>query len=618
MRFYLLAFCCFFSMFSITLSAQYWQQEANYTMDIDMNVEAHQYKGKQTLVYTNNSPDELTKVFYHLYFNAFQPGSMMDVRNLTLPDADGRVGDRISNLKQDEIGYIKVKTLTMDGQPVTFDHVGTILEVTLPKGIKPNTSVTFEMTWDAQVPLQIRRSGRDSKEGIEFSMTQWYPKMCEYDIEGWHANPYIGREFHGIWGDFDVTIHIDRDYIVAGSGYLQNPETIGYGYEKKGQKVNRPSGEKLSWNFKAPNVHDFAWAADPDYVQTTAQVPGGPLLRFFYEKDIETKTNWENLPEYTIKAFEYIEPRFGDYPWKEYAIIQGGDGGMEYAMATLITGKRNMRSLIGVTVHEVMHSWYQMILGTNEALYAWMDEGFTTYATNETMNAILDLKQDNPNAGSYRGYKYVVEQGLEEPLTTHADHFATNTAYGIASYSKGAVFLHQLSYVVGQDVLDRSMLRYYDEWKFKHPTPRDFKRVVERESGLELDWYFEHFVQHTTSIDYSIEGIETTSGGTAIQLKRVDRMPMPLDVVVTLNDGSQMTYNIPLRIMRGAKKVQSTDSTNGFKVAQDWPWTNPDYTLTVPFSKDKIESVEIDPTGRMADLNKDNNVFPRKPKEDKE
>ena len=205
-----------------TTSYGYWQQHVNYTMEIDMDVNSYQYNGKQKLVYTNNSPDVLNRVYYHLYFNAFQPGSEMDVRSRTIADADPRVGDRISKLQPDEIGYIKVKSLKQNGKTISHETVGTVLEVKLDQPIQPGESVTFDMDFDAQVPVQIRRSGRNNKEGVALSMAQWYPKLAEYDDEGWHADPYIGREFHGVWGDFDVKLTIDKDYVVGGTGYIQS------------------------------------------------------------------------------------------------------------------------------------------------------------------------------------------------------------------------------------------------------------------------------------------------------------------------------------------------------------------------------------------------------------
>ena len=318
----------------------YWQQHVDYTMDIDMNVNNYQYKGIQKVVYTNNSPDKLNKVFYHLYFNAFQPGSQMDVRSLNIKDPDRRVRDRISKLNDNEIGYIKVNSLKQNGTEVRHETVGTILEVTLNDPIEAGESVTFDMIFDAQVPIQIRRSGRNSKEGVALSMSQWYPKMAEYDFQGWHTPPYIAREFHGIWGDFDVTIHIDKSYTLGGTGYLQNPQEIGHGYEDVTKALNLPSGDKLSWHFKAPNVHDFMWGADPAYIHDVLKMDNGIDLHFLYKKTLASEylENWKKLQSKTADLMTYFSENIGQYPYKQYSVIQGGDGGMEYAMSTLITG----------------------------------------------------------------------------------------------------------------------------------------------------------------------------------------------------------------------------------------------------------------------------------------
>ena len=605
-----LAFLLFF-LNNIFLQAQpdRWQQRAEYKMDIDFDVEKHQFTGTQEIKYFNNSPDTLNKVFYHLYFNAFQPNSMMDVRSRTIADPDRRVGDRISKLSEEEIGYLKVKSLEQGGKATTFETVGTILEVTLAEPILPNSTTVLAMTFDGQVPIQIRRSGRDNREGISYSMAQWYPKLAEYDYQGWHANPYIGREFYGIWGDFDVTISIHKDYMVAATGYLQNPQEIGHGYEDENKPMKLPKGDKLTWNFKANDVHDFLWAADPDYKHITLVRENGNALHFFFQAGENTTENWEKLPEIMDEAFSYINKHFGQYYYKKYSFIQGGDGGMEYPMATLITGERRLGSLVGVSVHELMHSWYQMMLGTNESLYAWMDEGFTSYATNRVMNHLRGKgllggngqAVDNPQVRSYSGYFNIARSGQEEALTTHSDHFILNTAYGIASYSKGAVFLHQLEYIIGKEAFDRGLLRYFNSWKLKHPNVNDCIRIFEKESGLELDWYKEYWVNTTHTIDYAVKSVDDKDGKASIQLQRVGVMPMPIDVQLTYTDGSTEMYNIPLRIMRGEK------TEGNIKVVEDWPWTNPEYTLMLDRSKSDIQSIEIDPTKRLADIDGQNN-----------
>ncbi|KOY51324.1 M1 family metallopeptidase [Polaribacter dokdonensis] len=578
----------------------YWQQQVDYTMDIDMDVNNYQYKGTQKLVYTNNSPDDLDRVFYHLYFNAFQPGSQMDVRSLNIADPDRRVRDRISKLKPNEIGYIKVNSLKQDGAAVTYETVGTILEVQLQKPIKAGETVTFDMLFDAQVPVQIRRSGRNSKEDVALSMAQWYPKMAEYDFQGWHTPPYIAREFHGVWGDFDVTLHIDKSYVVGGTGYLQNPQEVGHNYADRNQPLNLPEGDKLTWHFKAPNVHDFMWAADPDYNHDILKMPSGPTLHFFYKKtlDGEYLQNWKKLQPQTAELMAYFSENVGKYPYKQYSVIQGGDGGMEYAMATLITGKRKYGSLFGVTAHEMAHTWFQFLLASNESLHPWMDEGFTSYISNKAENQILNENKENPHTGSYRGYRTIVDRGYEESLSTHADRYHTNWAYSTASYSKGNIFLSQLEYVIGSENVAKGLKKYFNEFSFKHPTPNDIKRSMEKVSGIHLDWYLNEWTQTTHTIDYGVKSVDDKT----ITLERIGKMPMPIDVDVEYADGTTESFNIPLRIMRGVKPTNAT-------VLQDWAWAIPTYSFNVAKS---VKSVTIDKSGLMADVKLDNNTYPEK------
>jgi hypothetical protein len=590
------------AQFSGFSSNGYWQQKADYKMDIVMDEDQHQYAGTQTLSYTNNSPDKLNRVFYHLYFNAFQPGSMMDVRSQTISDPDSRVGNRISLLTEDEIGYIRVKSLKMNGKAVSFQEVGTILEVDLAKAIAPGETVKFEMVWDAQVPLQIRRSGWMNAEGVEFSMTQWYPKMCEYDDEGWHSNPYVAREFHGVWGNFEVTIHMDEKYTIGGTGVLTNASEVGKGYAKL-TKSNSKNG-KLTWKFKAENVHDFAWAADPDFKHDMVKTASGVTMHFIYQDNSEFNQNWKDLQPFAEKGFDFLSSHFGQYPYPQYTVIQGGDGGMEYPMTTLISGNRNLRSLVGVTIHEASHSWYQGVLATNEALYEWMDEGFTSFATAECMARLFETGSDNPHRSAYSSYLSEAKNNSENALVTHADHYTTNRAYGVAAYSKGEVLLTQLGYVIGNDVRDNALLSYFDQWKFKHPDAKSFKRVMERESGLELDWYFEYFVNSTHTIDYGVKEISGGNTSTSVVLERIGLMPMPIDLEIETTDGNVMMINIPLEMMRGAKKQ---DENLKFVVEKDWPWTNPTYELKLDIPIDQILKITIDPKSEMADLNRANN-----------
>jgi hypothetical protein len=589
--------------FRVSAQSDRWQQRVKYQMEIDFDAVKHQYKGSQKLVYTNNSPDTLQKVFYHLYLNAFQPGSQMDVRSRSISDPDSRVKDRISKLSPAEIGYQKVLSLKQNGKSLKYEVVGTILEVTLNEKILPKSQHTFEMEFEAQVPLQIRRTGRNNNEGIDYSMAQWYPKMSEYDYEGWHSNPYVGREFYGIWGDFDVKITMDAAYTIAGTGYLQNPEKIGHGYSSK--NVTHKPGDRLTWHFIAPEVHDFMWAADRDYQHDVVKVDDNLDLHFFYQTDTLANV-WKQMEPLAVRSFKIMNEQFGRYPYKQYSVIQGGDGGMEYPMATLITGRLNLHALTSVTVHESIHSWFQGVLATNESKYPWMDEGFTTYAQNIVMAELFPSKGDAQRTAT-TSYRSLVKSGTEEPLTTHSDHYNTNKAYSIASYNKGAVFLNQLNYTIGKEQFQRGMKRYFNEWKFKHPNPTDLKRIMEKESGLELDWLWENFVGTTKTIDYGIREVLANAGKTDVVLERIGQMPMPLDVVVSYKDGTQENFYIPLEIMRGEKNEKFYS-----KITQmaDWGWTYPEYSFTIERNISDIQSIVIDPSQRMADIDPDNNAWP--------
>lgn len=612
-----------------------WQQRVKYNMNIDVDASSNKFTGKQKLEYSNNSTDKLDKVYYHLYWNAFQPNSSMDMRSRELgkvltnsrPDWDTRVKDRILNLKDNEIGYQKIISLKMNGVPQPFKYHETILEVDLTKAILPKTKVVFEMEFEAQVPLQIRRSGRDNPNtGVRYSMSQWYPKMCEYDYEGWHPTPYIAREFYGVWGDFDVTISIDKTYKLGGTGVLLNANEIGWGYDKPGTELKEITAAKRNWHFVGNNIHDFVWAADPDYSHIVRKVTNGPVIHVIYnnpDNKADTKA-WEKVGDAAVTVLPFIEKTFGKYPYPQYSFIQGGDGGMEYPMATLINS-----AYIGTVFHEWMHSWYQMMLGTNESMYPWMDEGFASYADdlvskyyekksslqdykdtlkahpeNTNLKNLIDMLPDD-HSGAYNGYFRLVKSGLEEPLTTHADHYNTNFAYSVASYSKGEIFLEQLGYIVGASVRDKILLKYYDTWRFKHPNASDFFKLAQDQSGIQLDWYKEYWVNTTKTIDYSIDSLWEENGVSKIRLKRIGQMPMPIDLQLTFKDGSTEMHNIPLNLMFGNK--QNENASEPFIVHEEWKWTHPYYIVEFKHKLTDLTKAEIDPSKRMADTERKNN-----------
>ena len=388
---------------------------------------------------------------------------------------------------------------------------------------------------------------------------------------------------------------------------MQNPNEIGHGYEDEGVEPKKVRGKTLTWHFYAPMVHDFMWAADPDYIHDTLKMENGPTLHFFYKDKDELKENWQNLQPKTQEAMEFFNKNLGTYPYEQYSVVQGGDGGMEYAMSTLITGERSFGSLVGVMVHELAHSWFQHVLATNEAKHAWMDEGFTSFISSLCMNEIMDQQKENPFENSYKGYFALAQSGKEQPQTTHADRFDLNFAYGISAYSKGSIFLSQLGYVIGQDKLLASLKEFYNKYKFKHPVPNDMKRVAEKVSGLELDWYLIDWTQTTNTIDYAVRSIREDGQATVVSLERIGLMPMPLDILVVYEDGGRETYYTALRMMRGVKDNPYPDINR--TVLDDWPWAMTNYEFTINRPMSEVVAIVLDPSQLMADVNRNNNIW---------
>ncbi len=596
-----------------------WAQEVHYEMDITLHADAHRYTGHQVLTYANHAPDTLRTVYYHLYFNAFHPESMMAERNRQLPDPDGRVVPRVFHLTPDEQGRHRIQSLTQDGQSVSYDIHDTVMRVDLATPIPPGDSSTFELDWTAQVPLQTRRSGRDSRgDSIDYTMTQWYPKMAEYDERGWHANYYVNREYYAPFGSFDVELTLPAEYTVGATGVLQNPNEVGHGYDIEGNGTWRPpdgtpNQDSLTWHFTAENVHNFAWSADPDYVHDKVTADG-TTHHILYKPEVAEQ--WEPLTSDMPKLTAFFSREYGEYPYPQMTVAQGGDGGMEYPMFTVVSSynrpdfdtKRGRLSVLGTTVHEFAHMWYYAALGSNEADYAWIDEGFTSYATSEGMAHLTGGSASHSPAVIARFQKL----GLFESLNTPADWFETNIGYGVASYPGGEMVVDMLGYVIGDETRDQWFKRLFRERKFQHPDPFDLELFAEQESGLMLDWYFHQFTGSTRTLDDAITDLDQTPTDTGYEatltLERKGEAALPHDLKLTLADGSTQWVNVPLASMHGHKPVP-----DDWIVTSPWPWVQPGKTITIEVPT-PVETATLDPNERTPDLNRLNNStdFPLK------
>jgi aminopeptidase N len=284
---------------------------------------------------------------------------------------------------------------------------------------------------------------------------------------------------------------------------------------------------------------------------------------------------------------------------------------MEYPMTTLITGNRSLKSLVGVAVHELVHSWYYGVIATDELSYAWMDEGFTNYVTILTMTELYKagfLSGDHTERNfesDYKNYAALANLGIEEPMSTHANYFSTNTAYYGATYAKGCVFLAQLEYLIGTKALQNVMLRYFNTWKFKHPRPEDFICIAEDESGLVLDWYHDYWILSTKKINYRIESVQPDGNTSIVTLYRSEEMPMPLEIIAKTRRGTEFKFYLPLDLAHGVKPIEAPEWT----ILESWRSVNPVYTFSIPLKFAQLASIEIDPSGRMADIDRTDNVF---------
>ena len=477
----------------------------------------------------------------------------------------------------------------------------TILEIILANPLLPGETSLFTMDFKGQIPIIIRRAGRDSPMGVKYSMAQWYPKISEYDYEGWNTAPYTGREYHGVWGNFDVSIEIDEEYIVAASGYLQerDPNDI---------KLGVRSGKKRIWNFIAPKVHDFTWAADPDYIHDIFEGPNGVKLNFYYKDDPKILQNWKILQPITAELMKFFNENIGIYPYNQYSVVQGGDGGMEYSMLTLIDSGEDLIPLISVTSHELAHAWFQGVLATNEMKHEWMDEGSASYFGELGESHVLDI-DFHPlyTKGAYQDYISLANSGQEMPQSTNANRYQFNRAYEDTAYDKGFVFLSQLRYIIGDEAFKKTIKNYYNTYKFTHPLPNDLRRIAEQSSGILLNWYLTDWTQTTNKINYAINKIEKNKNKSVITLERIGLMPMPLEVLLSYKDGSDEYYYIPISLMRGEK--EQPKYAKSWIQLNDWSWASKKYTFKIKHKLESIKSIDINPTGLLADTDYTNDIL---------
>lgn len=629
-----------------------WQQSVHYWIDAELDTDQHLLFGREKILYTNLSPDTLDCLYFHLFINAFQKGSQMQAFQEERDAMYG--GSVISYLPERLLGYERISAVKNDkGEPLDFEIDDTTLKIFLTQPISPNGSVTLSMDFEVKIPLLIRRMGRHNREGVDYTLAQWYPKVCAYDQNGWNTDPYLGKEFYGEFATYDVSITLPQQYVVGATGRLQNAVDIAammktppeltikdrvMAQERIDSNFARDQDElemvlsslsKLAknnpllpvmrtWVFHADNVHDFAWCADPDYGYEQAEWKG-KKIHFLYLPDV--KEQWKEMKSWTIAMMQYMSDHVGPYPYDDFTIAQAGDGGMEYPSIVFITGRRGRFSLASVTAHEVAHNWFYAALANDETREAWLDEGMTSYYTTRLMEHLFgrfaNIEYDSPfkqkhfpkqdaRINTYIGYQWWTKQGFEQKILTPSDRFTDDQSYLYSAYYKGEIVMFALEYYFGLERFDELMRRYFQNWKLHHVSTHGFKRFLEEVTGADLDRFFEDWVGTTKVCDYSIAGYsekwihDSTAryNDIKIELERRGGIAMPLDVYVKLKNGEWHGFRIPTH--------NNDPDIEGLERRPIWFPFEKKYDLLLELN-DRIDHVVLDTTQLLPDVFRMNN-----------
>ena len=588
---------------------RYWEQRADYDLHGTLDTAAKSLHGEMTLRYTNNSPDTLHFLWFQVEQNAFSPGSL---NSLVFP-AESRFGAR--NFEGGDVIERFNEVVATKKTPLKTRVEGTVMKVDLAAPLAPGKTTTFDVAWHFNIPEHgADRMGRD---GSLFELAQWYPRVCVYDdLRGWNTEPYLGQgEFYLEYGDINVAVTVPAGYIVAATGTLQNAAEVLTPTQvsrlaqaaksetpvhiitqqdlQSGAARPRKTGT-MTWRFSAKDVRDAVWAAAPDYLWDASSWQGH--MAFAYYRPSATET-WKDAADMArMSIMEYSE-RWFPYPYPQISAVEGPISGMEYPMLAMETKSADKYDLYNVVTHEIGHMWYPMIVGSNERMHMWQDEGFNTF-----INYFSEARR-YPEKGSYEQRvahdRDMVEQFMQhnydEPLEVQPDRINPQLL-GENAYVKTAVGLAQLrDEILGPQAFDEAFREYTRRWAFKHPSPADFYKTMEDVSGKRLDWFFrEWFIENAhfnvgidTVVQKQVGGVDSVG----VRYRNYARGVLPLRVRFTFNDGSTQDFNYP---------------------AEVWS-TNPlFYDRFYDFSGKTVTKIQIDPENRIVDTDPDNNVWPRK------
>jgi len=591
----------------------YWQQRVDYTIAVSLDTATHTIAGRGTIRYTNRSPDTLRYIWLQLDQNIFRD----DSRGALLNPPDARFAAR--GFKG---GFVLdgVRTVGLAGRRAVRGRAlkttenGTLMRVELDPALPPRGVTSLEIGYSFQVPEHgADRMGREQfPEGWLYEIAQWYPRLAVYDdIRGWNTEQYLGQgEFYLEYGDIDFAITVPRGFIVAATGRLTNPLQVLTAQQRErlaralhsdstvaiiaknevGQASTRPagSGATLTWRFSAQNVRDVAWAAAPNFIWD-ASGWNGILMQSFYPPVADSI--WRESTRMVRHSIQHYSEKWFQYPYPTAINVNGPVGGMEYPMLVFCANRRSREGLFGVTTHELGHQWFPMVVGSNERLYAWMDEGFNTFINIYSTRTYFPNQAWLRTRGQAEQWAQFAASGRDEPGITPADR-VTPELLGQVAYNKPATGLYLLRHAILDSTrFDAAFREYIKRWAFKHPTPSDFFRSMEDGVGEDLSYFWRGWFLRTDVVDQAVDSVRTVKDSTgttytAIYLASPGGLPLPVDLRLTFADGSLENTRLP---------VEAWFESNHFTYVRVFP--------------KELVKVEIDPDKNFPDVRRQNNVW---------
>jgi hypothetical protein len=595
--------------------SQYFQQDLSYQIEVKLDDKNHTLSGFESFTYKNNSPQTLDVIYMHVWPNAYKNKETALAQQLKRND-----GDKIAKAEAKDLGFIDSLDFKVNGNQVKWEYDPEHIDIVvlhLASPLAPGQQIQISTPFKVKIPSgSLSRLGHI---GQSYQITQWYPKPAVYDQNGWNAMPYLNQgEFYSEFGDFDVKITVPANYVVGATGELQTASEMAFLNDKVNESKKKL--EKLlnqetdrsknfpesatEWKtiqYKQDRVHDFAWFADKRFLVLKGEVVLPHSKETVTTWAMFTPQNaklWANALEYLHDGTYYYSLWNGDYPYKHVTAIDGtisAGGGMEYPMITVIGNSSSKEELEVVIVHEVGHNWFYGILGSNERVHGWMDEGLNTlnemryvqtkYPDNTRFSDMVaggrfhlgDL--DHHDSGDIM-YRSLASFGLDQPLETHSDDFSSLN-YGAIMYQKTGVVFYYLMDYLGAEKFDAAMSAYYQQWKFKHPQPADLRKVLETETGKDLSWLFEDLIQTTKYIDYKVKAVQIAKTGTVVKLANKGQVDGPIEVNIYGQD----------------QIVETVWAEPGQKSV----------LVQTPFAA--ISKVEIDRFNDIPELNRQNNLW---------